>query len=175
MTRTRIRAAITAALITTAAAAVAVTTLTGSPSTHHQATPTSLRLAADTPSGVVTYDAQGVTVEPPAATPTAPAPVAATADSVLHSFKAQGVPASAIGSALDTATHTVAEQQVTETLPVTPEIVAGVPYAAWVVTYTGLPPVSYGSGPAPAGVSCTFVGVMSRATGHWTEFFSTCS
>jgi hypothetical protein len=134
-----------------------------------------VHLRADSPSGLVTYDAQGVTVAPPGTVTGATAPVAATAASVLDSFKHQGVPAGAIGTALDSATHTVAEQQVTEALPVSPEVVAGVPYPAWVVTYTGLPPVSYAAAPAPAGITCTFVGVMSRTTGDWTEFFSTCS
>lgn len=134
-----------------------------------------LRLAADGASGVVTYDSQGVTVAPPIATTSVPAPAAASAQTVMDSFRTQQVPAGVVGKQIDSAAHTVSEAQVTETMPVSPEVVSGVPYAAWVVTYTGLPPVSYAPAPPPAGVSCTFVGVMNRATGDWTEFFSSCS
>jgi hypothetical protein len=158
-----------AAVVFTTAHAPGVTGATG-----HVAH-VSTHLAADASSGVVSYDSQGVTVSPPAAAGAVPAPAASTAQSVMQSFRAQQVPAGVIGDQMDSAPHTVAQQQVTESLPVSPEVVAGVPYAAWVVTYSGLPPVSYAPAPPPAGVSCTFVGVMNSATGDWTEFFSSCS
>lgn len=134
-----------------------------------------VRLAADAANGVVTYDSEGVTVAPPIAAPAVPAPAAATAQSVMDSFRSQQVPTGVVGQQMDSAAHTVSQAQVTETMPVSPEVASGVPYAAWVVTYTGLPPVSYAPAPPPPGVSCTFVGVMNRATGDWTEFFSSCS
>ncbi len=134
-----------------------------------------VHLAADGSGAVVSYESQGVTVAPPVATTSLPAPAAETAQTVMDSFRSQQVPSGFVGNQMDSAPHTVDEAQVTETMPVSPEVVSGMPYAAWVVTYTGLPAVSYAPAPPPAGISCTFVGVMNRATGDWTEFFSSCS
>lgn len=134
-----------------------------------------VHLAADASGDVVTYDSQGVTVAPPVATTSLPAPAAETAQTVMDSFRSQQVPSGVVGNQMDSAPHTVHQAQITETMPVSQEVVSGMPYAAWVVTYTGLPAVSYAPAPPPAGVSCTFVGVMNRATGDWTEFFSSCT
>jgi hypothetical protein len=76
-----------------------------------------------------------------------------------------------LGDLLGRGPASVALQTVTETTPVVPDVTAGVPYQAWVVTYKGAPPV-----PAPEGadgVTCTFVGVM-KVDGEWTEFFEDC-
>jgi hypothetical protein len=134
----------------------------------------SAHLTADG-SGSVTYASQGVTFALPSVTTAVPAPAAATAQSVMDSFRSQQVPAGVVGKEMDSAPHTVSQAQVTEVMPTSPEVIANTPYGAWVVTYTGLPAVSYAPAPPPAGVSCTFVGVMNRATGDWTEFFSSCS
>jgi len=159
----------------TAATLGVVLSLTPVAPSRVAATPVPLRLAADGSNGVVTYDSEGVTVAPPITTPSVPAPAAATAQSVMDSFRSQQVPAAVVGNQMENGTHTVSQAQVTETMPTSPEVVAGVAYAAWVVTYTGLPAVSYAPAPPPSGLSCTFVGVMNRATGDWTEFFSSCS
>jgi len=169
------RLTIAALCLATAAGAFGVVLAVAPTGSARPAAHVPVRLAADTTDDVVTYATEGVTVAPPIATASIPAPAAATAQSVMDSFRSQQVPAGAIGTQMDSARYTVAQAQVTESMPVSPEVAAGVPYAAWVVTYTGLPPVSYAPAPPPAGVSCTFVGVMNRATGDWTEFFSSCS
>ncbi|MDQ1699268.1 MAG: hypothetical protein QOG34_1131 [Frankiaceae bacterium] len=164
-----------AAAVAASAIGVVVTISAGAPP-HPTALPhVPVRLAADSATGVVSYDSEGVTVAPPLASTSVPAPAAATAQTVMDSFRTQQVPAGVVGKQMDSASHTVGQAQVTESMPVSPEVVAGVPYAAWVVTYTGLPAVSYAPAPPPPGLSCTFVGVMNRATGDWTEFFSSCS
>lgn len=170
---TRLRTALAVAAV--AVFAIGVALATAPTGRHAPASRVPVRLAADGSGDVVTYDSQGVTVAPPMATTVVPAPAAATAQTVMDSFRSQQVPAGVVGKQIDSAPHTVNQAQVTETMPVSPEVVSGVPYAAWVVTYTGLPAVSYAPAPPPAGVSCTFVGVMNRATGDWTEFFSSCS
>ena len=99
------------------------------------------------------------------------APTALTSDRVLASFQAQAAPGGVLGDLLGRGPASVALQTVTETTPVVPDVTAGVPYQAWVVTYKGAPPV-----PAPEGadgVTCTFVGVM-KVDGEWTEFFEDC-
>lgn len=169
------RFTIAAVVLTIAAATLGVVLAVVPTGAANTAAQLPVRLAADSSNGVVSYDSEGVTVAPPIATASIPAPAAATAQSVMDSFRSQQVPSGAIGKQIDSAPHTVAQAEVTESMPVSPEVAAGVPYAAWVVTYTGLPPVSYAPAPAPPGVSCTFVGVMNRATGDWTEFFSSCS
>lgn len=169
------RITIAAALIALATVAAGVVATIASRGTGTTAARVPVRLAADASGSVISYDSEGVTIAPPVAAPSLPAPAAATAQSVMDSFRSQQVPSGAIGKQMDSAAYTVAQAQVTESMPVSPEVAAGVPYAAWVVTFTGLPPVSYAPAPPPPGVSCRFVGVMNRATGDWTEFFSACS
>lgn len=101
-----------------------------------------------------------------------PPPAAASSSAALASFKAQGVPQAVVGTQLSSQTPTVQLAEVTDTSPQTSTVTASVPYLAWVVTYTGLPTVSYGPVAPPSGATQNFVGIMQVSTATWTEFFS---
>lgn len=166
------RAATLAALLTTTGVAIAVVAHTG----HAQPSVTqhALRLTADN-TGSTVYPSEGVTLS----APTLPVPPAATAagssDSVMQSLRAQEPARGLLGASIDSTTYTVEQKSVTETMPTAVNVTAGVPYDGWVVTFTGVTPVSYSGHPLPSGLSCRFVGIMSIATGTWTEFFVTCT
>jgi hypothetical protein len=108
----------------------------------------------------------------PQAPLSAAAPAAASSTAALASFKAQSVPQGAVGGQLSSETPTVVLAEVTDASPQTPGVTENVPYLAWVVTYAGVPAVSYGPVAAPNGATQNFVGIMQVSTGTWTEFFS---
>ncbi len=123
------------------------------------------------PQGTVSYPAEQVTITAPSGSP----PSSQSASSVLEAFKTQPVPMSVLNTVLNTETPDVAFATVTEGSPTSPEVTAGVPFPAWVVTYASSPAVSYGPGTIPKDSRCKFVGIEDSATATWTDFFQSCS
>ncbi len=123
----------------------------------------------------ITYPAEGVDVS--AGPPSSPGSLAAGASSpgtVLASFVTQGVPKNVLGSLLSSQTPEIDLRTVTEEYPASPDVTAGTPYTAWVVTYKNTSPIVLGPSSATSTPGCTFVGIMDGSTSDWTEFFQTC-
>jgi hypothetical protein len=143
---------------------------------HHSSSSHPVRgLHLVTDSSPTGYPTEGVSLAAPALPLPPAAPAAASADTVMQSLRAQQPAQGLLGSSVSSSDYTVTQQSVTETMPEGGTgVVAGVPFDAWVVTYNGVAPVSLSGNPAPAGLSCRFVAIMSIATGTWTEWFSSC-
>jgi hypothetical protein len=129
-------------------------------------------LATELPAGGTSYPAEGVTMT--AAAPAA-APLLSAADAVT-SFILQAAPRAVLGPLIGTATPSVSLETVTESDPVYPGLKPGASYTAWVVTYSGTPPQSYGPTPLadPGAMRCDFVGILDLDNQAWTEFFQSC-
>ena len=125
--------------------------------------------------GEVSYPSEGVDMLP---APSGYSPPVSSA-TALTSFKLQDVPKGALGTAAMTSlTPTVTLEAVTESAPVYAGLALGASYPAWVVTYAGTPPVSYGPTPISSAnsnaMSCDFVGIFDLNNQAWTEFFQSC-
>jgi hypothetical protein len=71
-------------------------------------------------------------------------------------------------------TPTVALQLVTENDPTYPGLSPGVHYNAWVLTYTGVKPISHGPKPPPSNITCSVVGIYDLDNSAWTTLFMNC-
>lgn len=98
---------------------------------------------------------------------------AKTPAAVQASFARQSAPRGYLGKLLTSRAPTVTLAMVTDQLPQPrTSVKVGVPYQAWVVTYTNVPIISFGPTKPAKGATQDFVGIMDTATGKWTEFFT---
>jgi hypothetical protein len=124
----------------------------------------------------ITYPAEGVDLRPIVTPPSTPAAAdAADPESVRRSLAQQLVPQQILGELMNTGVPSLQMESVIETAPVSSEVPTGRAYPGWVVTFDNVTPQPVGpSDAATIPGPCKFVAIMSRETGSWTEFFTTC-
>jgi hypothetical protein len=165
---------------------VALLAVGGVLSLHYRDTPAiaahTVRLKAEkylpppnhaTPTGDTGYPAQGILL---AAAPPDYTPVV-TASEALSAFQQQPVPVGALAGEMSTLEPDVSLHLVTENSPTYAGLAPGATFPAWVVTYSGVTPISYGPAPLAqaSAMACKFVGILDLDSMAWTSFFESCT